>query len=242
MNANFIYVNELWTMTLYSDFSVKQGSVQQLTNPCYDEQNGDYQHYYVYPEYTDPNDRCTEQGPDTSYGDYDPKISPDGQYIVFERHIGASQGSASDWDIIVVKIGLEPFDHTDPKYDETIWNVTHHFDGGYGYSWSTEFLPHWKLVGGPVYDLTYTVLATLTAGNELDNFYDQFKQGINLLEAGGYITEREKRPIETPDRLDNLLDERGIWFPDGTELLFFREIGTPLNEEEQAKRLPARKW
>jgi len=220
---------------------VIDGSVKRLTNPCYMNENPDplYQHYYVY------GGKCDKELPEgvTKYGDYDPKFSPNGEYIAFERHIGSASPPGdpdSDWDLIVVKMGPGGFQHDAPAYDETIWNVTHHFDGGHSYSWSTEFLPHWKLVGGPVYDLIYTVLAIRTPGDELDDFYDQFIQRVNL--DIFYPEERYKRPKETPDRLDNFLDERGIWFPDGTELLFFRELGPPLNEVEQAKRLPARKW
>ena len=247
-NVHGVSVSELWTMELDLDFSVLEGSVRRLTNPCYKEEDEDYQYYYVHPEYISteqiyPLGACDVQGEDIAFGDYDPKISPDGEYIAFERHIGPlpAPGVNPDWDMIVVKIGPEGFQHDAPVYEGTIWNVTHHFDGGHGYSWSTEFLPHWKIAGLTDYDLTYTVVAIRTAGDALGDFYDQFKQTIDL-ENDIIETEREKRPLETPARLDNFIDERGIWFPDGTELLFFRELGTPLNEEEQVKRLPARKW
>jgi len=237
---NSIYINELWMMELYSDFSVKPGTVKQLTDPCfYNSGDPDHAHYYVHD--------CSLIPPTGSphYGDYDPKISPLGGLIAFERHIGP--GDPSDWDIIIVSMD---FKHWSPVYEgaeATIWNVTQHFDveEEFKYDWSAEFIPYWKPGGIDETVLTYTVM-TYRTDYIADDFRDQFVQNPTSGEPP-LFEPRYKRPLEDPGRSDNLIDGRGGWFPDADdplslnpELVFFREIGSTEFVAEQAKRIPGR--
>ncbi len=236
------YISEIWTMDLDSEFNIVtdletgKTTVRQLTNPCYPDTG--HSEYYVSdcsltPWSPDPTEELLP------YGDYDPRISPLGGLIAFERQIGP--GYPSDWDIIVVSMD---FKHWSPVYEgeeASIWNITQHFDDSEDYYWSAEFIPYWKPSASDNWTpLTYTLLANRT-DYIADDFRDQF---VDYSFLGG---ERHKRPLELPhDRSDNLIDGRGGWFPDadlGTanpELVFFREIGSTAFVAEQAKRIPGR--
>jgi len=247
MKRDGVYISELWTMRLNPDFTIDTDSgitsVKQLTNPCYPDT--EHQEYYV--------SDCTELGHPNPYGDYDPKFSPAGKYIVFSRNIEYMPDlDVYEWDLIVV---TNDFDHSDPDYDgtdRTIWNITHNYDYVDPYStylWSAEFVAHWKPSSAADpnlqdLDLAYTLQAFRTdITSAMDDLFDVFRQS-----SLGQV--RYKRPIEDPEldpgRYDNYLDSRPTWFPDAHlvtdnyELICFRELGSTTFVMEQAKKVPGR--